>query len=172
MLVNIRLIKNYFEQSELLQLITSNFYSVLYYNSEVWHIPSLHQSLQRSLLTASSKALKVCAKSSDLWMLSYNELHEMAGRATPMQLREYKIALQLYKTMDVQIPETDWINLNLNAVITSRQTKFITIKTNRVRVGMNAFSNRAWHINDKINMDWLNLSYNSYKVKCKKLFLS
>ena len=168
----IRLIKNYFEQSELLQLITSNFYSVLYYNSEVWHIPSLHQSLQRSLLTASSKALKVCAKSSDLWMLSYNELHEMAGRATPMQLREYKIALQLYKTMDVQIPETDWINLNLNAVITSRQTKFITIKTNRVRVGMNAFSNRAWHINDKINMDWLNLSYNSYKVKCKKLFLS
>ena len=105
----IRLIKNYFEQSELLQLITSNFYSVLYYNSEVWHIPSLHQSLQRSLLTASSKALKVCAKSSDLWMLSFNELHEMAGRATPMQLTDYKIALQLYKTMDVQIPETDWI---------------------------------------------------------------
>ena len=33
----IRLIKNYFPTNELLQLITSNFYSVLYYNSEVWH---------------------------------------------------------------------------------------------------------------------------------------
>ena len=29
----IRLIKNYFEQSDLLRLITSNFYSVLYFNS-------------------------------------------------------------------------------------------------------------------------------------------
>ena len=71
--------------------------------------------------------------------------------------------------MGVQIPETDLINLNLNAVITSRQTKFFTNKANHVRVGMNAFSNRAWHINGKINLDWLSLSYNSYKVK---LFLA
>ena len=30
----IRMIRNYFDQEDLLQLITSNFYSVLYYNSE------------------------------------------------------------------------------------------------------------------------------------------
>ena len=58
-------------------------------------------------------------------MLSFNELHEMAGRATPMQLVDYKIALQLYKTIDVQIPETDWINLNLNAVITKEAWKYV-----------------------------------------------
>ena len=74
--------------------------------------------------------------------------------------------------MDVQIPETDWVNLNLNAVITSRQTKFITNKANHVRVGMNSFPKRAWYINGKINLDWLSLLYNPYKVKCKKLFLA
>ena len=70
----------------------------------------------------------------DLWMLSFNDLHEMAGRATPQKLRDYKSALQLYKTMDQHIPTTDWINLNLNAVVTSRQTKLIINKNNQFRV--------------------------------------
>ena len=167
----IKLIKNYFELAELVQLITSNFYSVLYYNSEVWNIPTLGTALQNQLLSASARALKICSRPNDLWMLSFNDLHEMAGRATPQKLRDYKSALQLYKTMDQHIPTTDWINLNLNAVVTSRQTKLIINKNNRFRVGMNAFSNRAWYLNGRIEMDWFNLSFNSYKLKCKKLFL-
>ena len=39
----IKLIKRYFKQDEILSLLTSNFYSILYYNSEVWHIPKLKQ---------------------------------------------------------------------------------------------------------------------------------
>ena len=31
--------------------------------------------------TASSRALKLCAKSNDVCLLSYKDLHEMAGRA-------------------------------------------------------------------------------------------
>ena len=37
----IRLIRNYFNTDELLKLITSNFNSILYYNSEVWHLRTL-----------------------------------------------------------------------------------------------------------------------------------
>ena len=55
----IRLIKNYFSTDELLTLVTSNFYSVLYYNSEVWHLKTLHQSMKNKLLSISSKALKL-----------------------------------------------------------------------------------------------------------------
>ena len=58
----IRLIKNYFTSSELLQLVTSNFFSVLYYNSEVWHHKTLNQSMKSKLLSTSAKALKLCAK--------------------------------------------------------------------------------------------------------------
>ena len=39
-LLGIRLIKKYFTDQEILQLITSNFYLTLYYNSEMWHLPS------------------------------------------------------------------------------------------------------------------------------------
>ena len=56
----IRLIKRFFNTTELVQLVTSNFYSILFYNSEVWHLPSLKNTLKQSLLSASAKALKLC----------------------------------------------------------------------------------------------------------------
>jgi hypothetical protein len=39
----IKLIRKYFTAKELIRLITSNFYSVLFYNSEIWHLNSLKQ---------------------------------------------------------------------------------------------------------------------------------
>ena len=77
-------------------------------------------------------------------MLSFKELHELAGHATPVKLRDYKTALQLYKTIDFQIHSTDWINININAVSTSRQTKFITYKMNNYKVGINSRFSRSF----------------------------
>ena len=37
----IKLIKKRFDKNDLRQLLTSNYYSVVYYNSEVWHLHSL-----------------------------------------------------------------------------------------------------------------------------------
>ena len=65
----------------------------------------------------------------------------------------------------------DWININFNNIHTTRQTRFMTSKANRLKVGMNQISNRFYYLNGKIELDWLNLSYDTYKVKCKKLFL-
>ena len=105
-------------------------------------------------------------------MWSYKELHEMAGRATTLKIMDYKTALQLYRTINFHITETDWVNLNLNAVNTSWQTTFFTNKDNRFKVGMSVFSNKAWCLNGKIKLDWFNLSYNLYKAECKKLLWS
>ena len=55
----IRIIKRFFTKKELLSLVTSNFYSILYYNSEIWQIPTLKTTLKQSLLSTSAKALKV-----------------------------------------------------------------------------------------------------------------
>ena len=41
----IKLIRRYFTKMELKQLITLNFYSVLYYNSEIW-LPGLNVNLK------------------------------------------------------------------------------------------------------------------------------
>ena len=56
----IKLIQIFFNRDELLQLVTSNFYSILYYNSKIWHLPSLKSSLKSKLMSASARALKVC----------------------------------------------------------------------------------------------------------------
>ena len=47
------------KKEELLNLLTSNIYSILYYNSEIWHLPSLKPTLKQKLLSASARALKV-----------------------------------------------------------------------------------------------------------------
>ena len=62
----------------------------------------------------------------------------MAGRAMPSRIMYYKLALQLYKTFNLRTPTTDWIILNFNIVLTSRQLKFVTNKNNQYKVGMNA----------------------------------
>jgi hypothetical protein len=56
----IKLIRKYFTTPEIVQLLTSNFYSRFYYGSEIWHIPTLNQNCKRMLLSASANALKLC----------------------------------------------------------------------------------------------------------------
>ena len=68
------LIKKHFDKNELRQLLTSNYYSVLYYNRGVWHMPSLHTSLKRQLLSASAAALKIMGQSQDI-QISFERLH-------------------------------------------------------------------------------------------------
>ena len=167
----IRLIRRFFSTKELLQLITSNFYSILYYNSEVWHLPSLKTNIKQKLLSASAKAIKMCMK----WCtndLSFIRIHEMNQRATPDKYLMYKHALTLHKLMNNENYTTEWIALNLNQTFTSRQTHFISLRNNRKRVGLNALANRLHILNNRIPLSWLNLSLNSFKVHCKKEFLS
>ena len=39
------------------------------------------------------------------------------------------------------------------------------------KVGINSLANRLYYINDQIPLDWLNVSIDRYKVKCKELYL-
>ena len=167
----IRLISRYFNKKELIQLITSNYYSILFFNSEVWHINNLKNSLKSSLLTASSKALKVCLKNHDPFV-SYENLHKMAKRATPERLMQYKLSLQLFKTYNYHTPVTDWLYLNENIILTSRQQKFKIARHNRLRLGNNSLSSRLWYLNDKISLNWLNLSFETFKIKMKEMFIT
>ena len=54
---SIKLIKPYFNNEELRRLITSNFFSILYYNSEILHISTLNHYSKQQLLAASALKL-------------------------------------------------------------------------------------------------------------------
>ena len=166
-----RLIRKYVNNSELLQLITSNFYSVLFYNSEVWHLNNLKHRDKSLLLSTSAQALK-SALHFKYPMISNECVHILTNRAIPEIYCNYKISLSLYKTFNNNIPHDEWLNLNFYQTFGSRQCKFHVNLNNKLRVGMNALCNRFHFLNDKIPIDWLNKSFLAYKIECKKLFLS
>ena len=88
----IKLIKNYFTAEELRTIITSNFYSLLYYNSEIWNIPNLNAELKQKLLSISANPLKLCTPTYHDRM-SFLELHNINKRATPIEMCNYVHAL-------------------------------------------------------------------------------
>ena len=167
----LRIIGRFFNKKEKIQLVTSNFYSILYYNSEVWYLNNLKQNYKNMIMSASARALRFCLKNYDPY-ISHRNLHRMTNRATPDELMIYKSALQLHKTYNNFTPIPDWVNLNNNIIFTSRQSHFVTARSNILRLSSNKISNRFWHLNGKIKLEWLNLSFNSFKINCKKLFLS
>ena len=167
----IRLIRRYFNTNELLQLLTSNYYSILYYNSEVWMISSLKCTLKKNLFSASANAIKMAfhyPKS----LINYNTLHQMANRATPEMFSKYKLSLLLYKLYNSQTPLDDWVQLNLNQYFTPRQTTFMINLNINNNAGKNILCNRLNDLNGQISLDDLNLSLNGFKIKCKELFLT
>ena len=65
-----QIITKHFNNKELLQILPSNFYSILYYNSEVWMLKNLNTNLKRSLLSTSANALKM-ALHYPKWNINY-----------------------------------------------------------------------------------------------------
>ena len=103
--------------------------------------------------------------------MSFVNIHEMCNRATPEMLLRYKMALSLYKTYNLKFNSIEFTALNFNQILTRRQTKFFTLKSNKFKVGGNSLANRFYLLNNKITLTLLNLSLNSFKIKCINLFL-
>ena len=155
---------------ELKALLTSNYYSVLYYNSEIWHLPTLSPHLKQKLLSSSANALKLCLTSLPP-NTSFDTIHNLTKRATPPQMSIYKHALQLYKLYNSNIMTEDWISLNHQQIFNGRNEKFQVFNISTYKVGRNLLVNRFKSLNNKINLSWFNDSYNTFKVKCKQLLL-
>ena len=62
----IKIIKKYLTKEETKMLLTSNFYSILYYNCEIWLSNSFKVRQKQQLLAASSNALKLLNNVNDL----------------------------------------------------------------------------------------------------------
>ena len=65
----------------------------------------------------------------------------------------------------------DWVDLTLQQNFNGRVENVQIIDISRMRVGKNILTNRLSVINNKIDYKWLNLSKDTFKIKCKDLFL-
>jgi hypothetical protein len=134
----IKIIRFFFIKSKMINLVKSNFYSILFYNSEVWHIPNLSQDLKHCLSVPLSCALHVCLHYPDR-SIPYLDLHKMNKRATPYIFCENNPALLFYKTFSNNTREGEWLYSNLNIINSSRQTWFMTREYNSLKIGFNVF---------------------------------
>ena len=166
----IMLIKKYFNKNELKMLITSNFYSILFYNCDVWLIPSLKPQLKKQILSASAKALFMITPNFNN-SISHDQVHSLNNRATPNQIMIFKHAILLYKIWNEKVHSKEWMALNFQQNFNERNNTVNVFETNNLKVGKNLPVNRLKLINGLINYEWLNLSANSFKVLCKRKFL-
>ena len=81
----IKLIRKFFTTKELVQIATATVYSILYYNSKIWHLQSLKQSLKQRILSSSASVLKACMKYNSR-MISFERIHSKKNRATPEKI--------------------------------------------------------------------------------------
>ena len=86
----IKLICKYLKRDEILNLITYNYFSILYYNSEIWHIPTNTNNSKKQLMSATALPLKSCLKYYD-HNVSFKTLHTTLKRATPAQVENLAI---------------------------------------------------------------------------------
>ena len=72
-------------KEERITLVTSLYFSKLYYGFEIWHLPEQTATQNKQLKFASANALRIC--DNDITMFTtHTEIHKMTGRALPNQI--------------------------------------------------------------------------------------
>ena len=171
-LIALRLIKRYFNKSEMRTLLDACFYSILYYNAAIWLMPTLNSDLKQDLLSISANALRSCIRH-DGFDVSFEDIHKIHRKCTPKQIMLYQQAIQLHKAINqVDFPQSlEHVTIVEQTVCTSRQLKFKTFKNNTRKIGMNMTANKLYCISNQIGFDLLNLSFVHYKKIIKIQFL-
>ena len=119
---------------------------------------------------ASANAIRACDNSLTIYN-THTQIHSSANRAMPDQMLNYKHALTMHRLFNSCQPETDFINLNFQLNQNQRISHANFFRRQNYEAGNNILLNRLSHLNNTIEKSWLDLSLDSFKVKCKKLFL-
>ena len=162
----LRLIKPYLTHPVMRSLLISNYYSVLYYNSEIWLSQNLNADYKQQLLSASANALRSCMPLPNPF-ISFEAIHKFFNHSTPEQIGNYKLSLLLHQTFNSIKQNKDWLELADQIVITGRQSKFFSYKSNNYKIGLNVLVNRFYALKQCIVLDNLNLNMPMFKKKMK-----
>ena len=152
-------------------LLTALYYSKLYYGAEIWHLPGLALKLRKSIKLASANACKNCIARENSHLLTHTEIHNLAKRAMPEDICTYRHAIMLYKLMRNELCDNEMMWLNFQIVDNARLQTWSFLMRHTYDVGKNILINRMHILNGKIEKNWINLSLDTYKVKCKAKFL-
>ena len=167
----LRKLRNCFTFDEMKMICTAFTYSKFYYGCQIWFLPSLHKNLKKKLLNASTMILRSAFFLHD-WQISNTDLHFLVGRATPAQYCKYTHAIAMFNVFKHECPTNVWLNAQFNFFFHERKNQILFTSNNLSRVGFNSLSNRFTSVCHSLCFDWLSVSLNEMKVRCKRIFLA
>lgn len=167
---SLKRIAKFVPQDKMMELATAFAYSRLYYAAAVWLIPNLAKPLWSRLLSTSAHVIKA-ALSLQEWTISFNDLHEVAGRGTPKMMANYVTSTNLHSIMQDEIPDDLSARLKRLLKVNVRTDKFYVQKNGKTRISKNDFCERLDVIQSEIKASDLNAPKDSFRRKMKLKFL-
>jgi hypothetical protein len=160
------MIQRFFLTDKILPLVKAYCYRSLYYASKVWLTPSLNAKLKSKLFSSSGKIL------STIEVNSYKNLHKKYTRATPEMWLKYELAISIYDLNVSKLLLSDWQLLQINTLQNRRSFKLHFSTTKKLTCGLNILPNQFETITNRIDTNWLTLTKETYKQKCKNEFIT
>ena len=104
------------------------------------------------------------------WKISNADLHALVGRATPSQYCKYSHAIAMYNVFIHECPYV-WLSAQFNFIVYERKKQILFTSSNSTRGGLNCLSNGFNFESFLMEFDWLSLSLDAMKIRCKRIFL-
>ena len=85
----------------------------------------------------------------------------------------YQLSLSLYKIYNTDSSDLDFETITVidQMILTSRQTNFSILRTNKRKIGLNTTANKLYHISNLVGLERLNLSFVHFRRLSKIQFL-
>jgi len=115
-------IRHKFTLQQFKKIVTSQYFSILYYCSPVWLHDGLKSGLKRQINSAHFKALHIMLKDYKN-KISRNVLTKKCGRATPKQWYKYSVATLIIKTFNTK--SLTYINNIISSSIYTTRRKLL-----------------------------------------------
>jgi hypothetical protein len=168
----IRFLAKWLQKSQLLQLVTSQYFPVIFYSSQVWS-ESLDANSWKRINSAHYRAIRAALKVYNIRLFGRQELDAMSKRATPKQWTRYSLAsavIKLYNFSDTNVAnllrDTSYVNdrMPLKARFFDRA---------KYKIGRQSLPNRIEHIFSNISFDWMRpISNDALRILLKSEFFA
>jgi hypothetical protein len=163
-------LRKFISQEKMMQMATAFAYSKLFYGAPIWLNDTLSKKLWRLLKSVSAYIIKSALGLFD-WWVSFDDLHEIAGRGTPQKMSLYFTATSLYDILNTGIPNTVARDINAKIRHLERNDKYYVANASNTKFGLNSFSNRITNVCKVIPASYFSKSKESFKVALKNLIL-
>ncbi len=163
----LRLIRKHFKLKEAKQIVTSFYYSILYYAIQVWYHKHLAFHLKQKVRSCHYRALRLLHGQN----YSRQDLDDISERANPDEYADYVLAKTAAKITIAKEP------LVLHDIITSnsyterrKEGRLLFFDASVKKIGKQSFRNRLQNVSKKMNFKWLECSVPSLRNRLKDCF--